>query len=45
MELTHKLYEGTSDRDVDYCLTTYGLVRFRDKIYVSNGSEIQNTIL
>jgi len=40
MELMHKLYGGTSDRDVEYCLTTYGLVRFRDRMYVSNGSEI-----
>ena len=45
MELTHKLYEGTSDQDVDYCLTTYGLVRFRDRIYVPNNSELKKLIL
>jgi len=29
---------------VDYCLTTDGLVRFRDKIYVLNDNELKKTI-
>jgi len=33
------------DRDVDYCLTTDGLVRFRDRIYVLNCSEVKKLIL
>ena len=38
---------GTSAgaRDVDYCLTTYGLVRFEDKIYVRKSSELKKVIL
>jgi len=30
---------------VDYCLTKNGLVRFRDRIYVSNNSELMKMIL
>jgi len=30
---------------VDYSLTTDGLVRFRDRLYVSNSSEIKKVIL
>jgi len=30
---------------VDYCLTTYALIRFRDKIYVSDNSELKKVIL
>jgi len=32
-------------QDVDYCLTTDGLVRFKDMIYVSDNSEIKKVIL
>jgi len=45
MELTHKLQQGIGGQDVDYCLTIDGLVRFRDRIYVSNENELKNTIL
>jgi len=30
---------------VDYCLTTDGLVRFRNKIYVLENSDIKKVIL
>jgi len=30
---------------VDYCLTTDGLVRFRDMIYVPDSSEFKKVIL
>lgn len=33
------------DQDEDYHLTVNGLVRFRDKIYVPNCSEIKKLIL
>ena len=36
---------GAGAQDVDYHLTTYGLVRFRDRIYVSDNSEIKKVIL
>jgi len=45
MELMHKLQQGTGVQDVDYCLTVDGLVRFRDRIYVPNDSELKYTIL
>lgn len=32
-------------QDLDYCLAIDRLVRFRDKIYVSNSSEFKNVIL
>lgn len=45
-EHMHKLQQqGTSVQDVDYHLTTDGLVRFRDKIYVSDNSELKKLIL
>ena len=40
----HKLH-GTGDQDVDYHLTTCGLVRFRDKNYVPNDSELKKLML
>lgn len=39
------LQHGTSDQDVDYHLTVDGLVRFRDKIYVSDKNELKKLIL
>lgn len=30
---------------MDYCLIVEGLVRFRDRIYVSNSSELKKVIL
>jgi len=30
---------------MDYCLTTDGLVRFQDKIYVQDSSELNKVIL
>ena len=38
---------GTSAgaQGMDYCLTTNGLVRFRDKVYVSGNSELEKVIL
>lgn len=36
---------STGDHDVDYRLATDGLVRFRDRIYVSNCSELKNLVL
>jgi len=36
---------STGDQDADYHLTTNGLVRFRDMIYVLNCSELKNIIL
>ena len=45
MELIHRLQQGTSGQDVDYSLIGYGLIRFRDKIYVPDNSELKKTIL
>lgn len=55
MDIMHKLQQSTGtctgvgtgigDQDVDYRLTTDGLVRFRDMIYVSNCSELKKIIL
>jgi len=36
---------GIGAQDVDYCLTTDGLFRFRDKIYVTNNNELKKVIL
>jgi len=36
---------GVGAQDVDYCLTTYGLVKFRDRIYVSDHNELKEVIL
>jgi len=36
---------STSDQDADYHLTVYGLVRFKDMIYVPNYSELKDLIL
>ena len=41
----HKLQQGTGGQDVDYRLTTYGLIRFRDRIYVLDNSEIEKVTL
>ena len=35
----------TGAQVMDYCLTTSGLVRFRDKKYVSDNSELKKVIL
>jgi len=49
--LQHSIGTGTSlglglhAHDVDYCLTTYGLVGFRDMIYVQDNSELEKVIL
>lgn len=45
MELMHRLQQGTSEKDVDYHLTTYGLFIFRDRIYVLNNNELKKNIL
>ena len=55
MEIMHRLQQsigtstgagiGTIYWDADYRLTIDGLVRFRDKIYVPNCSELKNLIL
>lgn len=54
MEIEHRLQQstcacssiviGTGVQDVDYCLKTNGLVRFRDKIYVPDSSELKKMI-
>ena len=44
-DLRHRLQQGTGDQDVDYRLTIDGLVRFRDKIYVSDDSGLKKLIL
>ena len=45
-ELRHKLQQqGRCDQDVDYHLTTNGLVRFRDKIYALYNNEHKKLIL
>jgi len=36
---------GAGAHDVDYCLRVYGLVRFRDRIYVPDSSELKKVIL
>jgi len=36
---------GSGAQDVDYCLTTNGLVRFRNMIYVPDSSELKKVIL
>ena len=45
MELMHRLQQGIGDQDVDYCLIAYQLFRFRDRIYVSDISELKKVIL
>lgn len=47
MDIMHRLQKstGTGDQDADYHLTTDGLVRFRDMIYVPNCSELTKLIL
>ena len=37
--------ESIYDQDVDYHLTTYVLVRFKDMMYVSDNSELKKLIL
>jgi len=44
-ELRHMLQQGTGDQDVEYHLTTYGLVRFIDKIYVLKDIGLKKLIL
>jgi len=45
-QLRHKLQQqGIGDQDVDYHLTTEGLVIFRDMIYVSNNNELKKLIM
>jgi len=41
----HRLEHGTGDHDVEYNLTTNGLIRFRNKIYVLDSSELKKAIL
>lgn len=36
---------GIGAQDVDYCLTTDGSVRFRNKIYVLDKNELKKVIL
>ena len=36
---------GVGAHDVDYFLTAYGLVRFRDRIYLSHSNELKKVIL
>ena len=36
---------GEGDQDANYCLTVDGLVRFRDKIYVLNCSDLKKLVL
>ena len=36
---------GVNVQDLDYCLMADGLVRFRDRIYVSDNSELKKVIL
>ena len=45
MGLMHMLQQRTGGQDVDYHLIAYGLVKFRDKIYLSNDSDLKKTIL
>lgn len=45
MEIRHMLQQGRSDQDTDYHLTTYGLVRFRVKIYFPYDNGLVNFIL
>ncbi len=57
MEIMHRLQQSTGtstgtgvgtitrDQDVNYRLMADGLVRFRDRIYVSNCSELKKLIL
>jgi len=35
---------GAGVHDVDYCLTTYGLVRFIDRTYVPDNSELKKVV-
>lgn len=44
-ELRHRLQQNTCDQDMDYSLTSDGLVRFRDMIYVPDNSELKKIIL
>jgi len=45
MELRHRLQQGTSEQDVEYRLTTYGLIKFRERIYVPDNNELKKLIL
>jgi len=49
MELRHRLQHSTGtgmrEQDLDYHLTTEGLVRFRDKIYVQDDNELNKFLL
>ncbi len=40
-DLMHRLHQGTGDQDVDYRISVDGLVRFRDRIYVPDNSELK----
>lgn len=40
----YRLQQATSDQDVDYRLIIDGLVRFRDRIYVLENSELKKLI-
>ena len=40
----HRLQQGTGEQEVDYCLIADGLVKFMDRIYVSNDSELNKII-
>ena len=45
MKLRHRLKQGTGEQNVDYHFIASGLLRFRDKIYVLDNSELKNIIL
>ena len=45
MDVMHMLQYGTGGQNVDSHLKVDGFVKFRDKIYVLNESEIKKTIL
>jgi len=45
MEIIQRLQQSIGDWDVDYPLMANNLVRFRDRIYVLNCSELKKLIL
>ncbi len=51
MEIIHRLQQstcsgtGTGAQDANCHLSSYGLIRFRDRIYVSNNNELKKIIL
>ena len=45
MELMYILQQGVGGQDVKYHLTIDGLIRFRERIYLLDNSELKKTIL